>query len=184
MKNKDFIKHDDESILSVIWSQDNFIELADHIFVVYTHNEELQFWPIPRYITALLIIGDKDNFENIIKHQDEWITHFIDIHFNNSNLMKTLFSAIADAGFLPERRKKHLLYLITLNNDYELFENIQLESRSYGGWESESILFLESLLPALTGLAYLKHKRRIEKDIEGWKRQIEHEQIRDILRGD
>ncbi|MNP79816.1 hypothetical protein D3C76_1777420 [compost metagenome] len=43
------------------------------------------------------------------------------------------------------------------------------------------ISFLESLLPALNGLTYLKHKQRIERSIEAWRRSIEREQIGEIL---
>jgi len=101
--------------------------------------------------------------------------------------MQILFSAITELS--PERRKTHILHLIRLNPDPELFINLEIEPNSWGGTGSmipymeERIDFLKSLLPELNGLKYLKHKQRIEKDIAKWQQRIEHEQIDELLEG-
>jgi hypothetical protein len=121
------------------------------------------------------------------KRQDSWISHFIDCNYGNIRLMQIIFSAITEIS--PERRKTHILHLIRLNPDPELFINLEIEPNSWGGWGSmipymeERIDFLKSLLPELSGLTYLKHKQRIEKDIAKWQQRIEHEQIYEVLEG-
>ncbi|WP_438492092.1 hypothetical protein [Paenibacillus sp. IHBB 3054] len=186
LKDRDSLRNEDENRISVIWNCDNYIQLADHIFKVYCYDEGIQSWRVSDYISSLFIV--RDNSDTRIIRQDEWISHFININYDNSKFMKVLFSSITDAKVSIERRKKHLLHFIQLNTDPNLFEEIQLESRSYGGWGSmipymeARISFLESLLPALTGLTYLKHKQRVERSIEAWRREIEREQIDEVLK--
>ena len=45
----------------------------------------------------------------------------------------------------------------------------------------ERITYLTSLMPLLSSVKYLKHKRKIEQDIETWKNQIKSEEIRELL---
>ena len=99
--------------------------------------------------------------------------------------MYELFSAIAE---LPaERRKRAVEKFLSLNDDPNLFERLPLEPLSYGGWGSmipymqERIEYLSSLLPSVSGLKYLKQKRRIERDIDCWKAQIRSEEISELL---
>ena len=47
---------------------------------------------------------------------------------------------------------------------------------------SDWIKFLESLLPSFIGLKWIKHKNYIETQIDFLKKQIESEQIDEILR--
>lgn len=49
----------------------------------------------------------------------------------------------------------------------------------YSAW----IEFLESLLPNFIGLKWIKHKNYIETKIDDLQKQIEAEQIDEILRG-
>jgi len=49
----------------------------------------------------------------------------------------------------------------------------------YSGW----IKFLELLLSNFTGLKWIKHKNYVETKISFLKKQIESEQVEEILRG-
>lgn len=49
----------------------------------------------------------------------------------------------------------------------------------YSAW----IEYLKSLLPSFMGLKWIKHKKHIETQIGYLKREIESEQIDEILRG-
>jgi hypothetical protein len=185
LRDNDAWRYEDETRLTAIWNCENYIQLADHIFISYYSVDDLYSWQVSDYLTNLF--KGSDDSELRTNREDEWLTHFININFENSEFMKILFSSIAEAEFSSERRKKHLLHLIQLNTDPTLFEELQFESRSYGGWGSmipymeSRISFLESLLPALTGLTYLKHKKRILRSIEAWRREIEREQTEEIL---
>lgn len=91
------------------------------------------------------------------------------------------------SGHGTDRRRNALKRLLELNGDYALFETLPLEANSWGGWRSmvpymqERINYLTSLLPMLSGLKFLKHKRRFEKEIEMWRAKIRKEEIREIM---
>lgn len=184
LKDTHTMLHDDENRLSAIWNCKDYIQLIDYIVKAYFCNENLYLWQVVHHLSNIFKVS---NNEDLINHQDEWISQFIEDNFDNSESMKILFSSIAEAEMSPERRKKHIMYLIKLNSDPTLFEELQLEPSGYGGMGSmipymeERISFLESLLPPLTGLKYLKHKRRVERSIDEWRRLIEREQIDEVL---
>ncbi|WP_218055545.1 hypothetical protein [Megasphaera sp. DISK 18] len=101
--------------------------------------------------------------------------------------MYCLFSVIAK---LENKRKKEYFLLFLENNPlFEDFKRIPLIpiSWSYSGSSvpiySAWIEFLESLLPNLIGLEWIKHKNYVEKQIRCLEYEKESEQIDEILRG-
>lgn len=75
------------------------------------------------------------------------------------------------------------------NTLFEDFEKIPLTPTSWS-WSGSAvpmysawIEFLESLLPNFIGLKWIKHKNYIETKIDDLQKQIETEQIDEILRG-
>ena len=75
------------------------------------------------------------------------------------------------------------------NTLFEDFEKIPLTPTSWS-WSGSAvpmysawIEFLESLLPNFIGLKWIKHKNYIETKIDDLQKQIEAEQIDEILRG-
>jgi len=174
----------DEGRLSVIWDCINYIDLADRAFNAYINHEEETFpRDVAHCITEMFILPNESEIR--INRQDKWLSHFIDHNRDNFELMKLIFSSISE---LPaDRRKKHIIYLTKVNPDPILFEGLQLEPNHWGGWGSmipymeERINFLESLLPVFTGLIYIRHKKRVQDEINIWKRRIEQEEIREIL---
>lgn len=46
----------------------------------------------------------------------------------------------------------------------------------------ERIEYLTSVLPMLSGLKFLKHRQKVEKDIEIWKARIKEEEIDEIMK--
>ena len=45
----------------------------------------------------------------------------------------------------------------------------------------ERITYLTSLMPLLSSVKYLKHKQKVEQDIEIWKNRINNEEIQELL---
>lgn len=96
-----------------------------------------------------------------------------------------LFCAVAEQG--PDRRKNALKRFLELNSDYALFEKLPLLSLTYTGWGSlipniqRRIDYLNSLLPMLTGATFLKHRKKVEEDIESLKEYIKSEEVRELL---
>lgn len=99
--------------------------------------------------------------------------------------MYDLFEVISE--FSIDRRRKALLKFLSLDSNYDDFENLPLEPSSWGGsgsmipYMQNRITYLSSLIPYLSGIKYLKHKQKVEHYIEIWKERIKQEEIRELL---
>lgn len=123
--------------------------------------------------------------EAVYNRQNEWIRFEIENFWSNKERMYELFSGISGHG--ADRRRYALKIFLALNSNYEAFKNLPLVSFIYGGWGSmipyieKRIEYLTSLLPMLSGLQFLKHKQKIESTIKMWKKNIQAEEIRELL---
>lgn len=121
----------------------------------------------------------------VAEKQEKWIQDTIEKHCMDQQRMYELFSAIEDHS--ANRRKNALEKFLKLNSDYALFEMLPLEASGWGGLGSlipymqERITYLTSLMPLLSGVAYLKHKQKVEHDIEIWKARIKSEEIQELF---
>ena len=117
--------------------------------------------------------------------QDKWIQETIEKHYLDQQRMCGLFGAIDKHG--ANRRRNALEKLLTLNRDYTLFEQLPLEASGWGGFGSaipymqERITYLTSLMPLFSGIECLKHRQKVERDIEIWKERIKSEEIQELL---
>ena len=140
---------------------------------------------VPYFLESLLL--PIQNKQNLLKKQDEWIQQCIQLCSDDETKMYCLFSVISKLKI--ERKKEYVLLFLENNPSVEDFERIPLTPMSwscsgsavpmYSAW----IEYLESLLPSLIGLKWIKHKKYIETKIDYLKRQIETEEIDEILRG-
>lgn len=122
---------------------------------------------------------------SVAEKQEKWIQDTIEKHCLDQQRMYGLFSAIDEHS--ADRRRDALEQFLKLNSDYTLFETLPLEASSWGGWGSmiscmqERITYLTSLMPLLSSAKYLKHKQKVEQDIEIWKNRINNEEIQELL---
>lgn len=169
--------------LQKVWYKEDFMYQINYIFdYVYTKKPKYKW-----YCNDIFeeLITHKENETEIISRQDAWIQNMIEKHNQNADYMYILFDSISELA--PNRRRQALLQFVTANSDPDIFEKLPLEASSWGGWGSmipymhERITYLSSLLPSLSGLKYLRHKKRVENNIEVWKKRIEQEEIRELL---
>lgn len=164
---------------------DNYIEIYNKIFVQLIENQQFPKLSVPYFLETLLL--QTSNELNLAVREDEWIRQCIRLFFNDETKMYCLFSVISKLDI--ERKKEYVLLFLENNPLFEDFERIPLTptSWSYSGSAipiySSWIEFFESLLPSLTGLKWLKHNNYIRTRIEYLKKQIESEEINEILRG-
>ena len=98
-----------------------------------------------------------------------------------------LFRALAGREvFLKKRAFQKFL---SLNDDYELFEKLPLDTDHWGGMVEEiipdlqrRISFLESLMEDVQGMRFVQHAKRIRNRIDMWKSQIKAEEREEIYR--
>ena len=164
---------------------DDFIEIYNKIFEQLLKNCRFPNMSVPYFLESLLL--PIQNEQNLLKKQDEWIRQCIQLFFNDETKMYCLFSVVSKLKI--ERKKEYVLLFLENNPSVEDFERIPLTPISWS-WSGSAvpmysawIEYLESLLPSLIGLKWIKHKKYIETKIDYLKRQIESEEIDEILRG-
>ena len=131
-----------------------------------------------------LLQSNNDGSERC-KRQDQWIKDTIQQHSKESQRMQALFASIDECS--SERRRQALKTLLEVNCDFEVFKQLPLESSHWGGMGSmipymqKRITYLSSLLPMLSGLKFLPHKRRVLSEIEMWEEEIKREEVDELL---
>lgn len=168
----------------IFYNDENYIDIIDRIV-----NEAFDNTPIPEIympdIIKLFMVNSKDD-ENYSKIES-WITHYIQIHSHDEVRMICLFSALSQTNL--SQLVKYLDVLINNNQDYTLFEKIPLIPTSYS-WSGSAvpvysswITHLESLLPLFHGIAFIKHKNRVENLISDYRKRIKNVEIMEVLKG-
>ena len=117
----------------------------------------------------------------------KWIRHFIEENANNKEEMVCLFEAFSQCD--TEQRIGHIEIFLSKNNDYDIFKSLPLISfpNSWSGslvpLYSSWIEFLEKVLPFLSGLKFINHKKLVEERMDNLRKRIIDEQIADIIHG-
>lgn len=166
--------------LEFIWKLEIYMSAMDKVSdYILERNPEIY-----RFVIRDLLTYPQGNTDIEVK-QEKWIRNTIERYCFDSQRMYRLFSSIAEHS--ADRRRGALKRFLELNNDYTLFEQLPLEASSWGGYGSmipymqERITYLTSLLPMLSGLEFLRHKQRVEQDIEIWRIRIREEEIEELL---
>ena len=162
----------------------DFVEIYNKIFEQLIRNCRFPKIRVPYFLESFLL--KNQNKPDLFEKQDEWICQCIQLFSKDETKMYCLFSVISKLEI--ERKKIYVLIFLENNPLFEDFERIPLIPTSWS-WSGSAvpiysawIEFLESLLPSLVGLKWIKHKNYIETQISYLKRKIESEQIDEILR--
>lgn len=160
----------------------NFIEIYNIILDQYIKNCNYERNTLENYLESILF-----GKHNLFEKQDRWISQYIQLFNDDKNKMYYLFLVISK--FQVDRKRKFVLFFINTNQSFDDFQEIPLTPISYG-WTGSAIPlylnwieYLESLLPFLNGLKWIRHKEYVEKKISNLKREIGTEQINEILIG-
>lgn len=168
--------------LAFVWKEKS-LSYMDEINEFFFKKTEKGRWPYSFALGYLLLHKKSEIY--VAEQQQCWLYHTIDQYYKDTSRMSALFSAIEEHSI--ERRKMTLLYFLERNSDYALFKALPLEASCYGGigsqipYMQERIEYLRSLLPMLTGIKFLKHREKVENDIEQWKARIQQEEIQELL---
>jgi len=181
VKSPHFDKYQDKSM--AFFDLDNADQVYDIIVDSLIASAKHAVYDVSDFIES--IVAPKENDDRLTQKQDQWIRHFISVNYANTDKMEYLFCGIAT---LPPERKVHYIKLLLEHNpSYKMFESLPLFplvtswSNSAVPYLTSRINYMEQILPILSGLKFIKHKRRIEGIIDGLREQIRQEEIRDIL---
>lgn len=182
-KNSAFSDHQERH--HCFFELDDFLEIYNKILEQLIMNCQLPRITVPYFLESLLS-PIQDN-QSLLQKQDKWIKHCIQMFSEDSTKMHCLFSVVSKLDI--DRKKEYIRLFLENNQSFSDFERIPLTPRSWS-WSGSAvpiysswIEFLESLLPSFVGLKWIKHKNHVETEIGSLKKQIEAEQIDEILRG-
>lgn len=166
----------EEYRMDTCWKQENFLDIFDQYFDELLRDKSF-YWPSRSYFHKVLSF---DGQKEIDRRKEQWIIHYIREKPDSENLV-ALFRILQDMGSTV--RKKAILCFLECNPDFELFKRLSLVSNSWTGTSSvtEKIVFCEELLQEITGVQFLKHKKRIRDEIAHWKAVRNREEVDEIL---
>ena len=164
---------------------DDFIKIYNKIFDQLIKNWDFLERSVPCFLESLLLPIRKE--PDLLEREDKWIRQCIQRFSNDKAKMYCLFSVVSKLEI--GRKKEYILLFLEKNPLFEDFKRIPLIPTLYS-WSGSAIPvysawieFLESLQSNLVGLKWLKHKQYIERRINTLKKEIESEQIDEIIEG-
>lgn len=169
--------------IKFLWDDDQYMERVTSVSDYLIEQSEGTCWYYSSMMEHLLQ-PSKDGSDRY-KRQDLWIKDTIQLHSQNEQRMYGLFASIDECS--SERRRTALKTLLEANCDFAVFKHLPLEPSHWGGMGSmipcmqERIKYLSSLLPMLSGLKFLQHKKRVLTEIEIWGERIKREEIDELL---
>ena len=183
-KTQDRKDHDYDQYI-FLWRSDNYLKYFDRIIEkIFDNYNELYNWRYADVFRAMLVHEKNDQL--VLERQEKWVLHIVE-RYATDNWIICLLSAISEGRV--ELRKRAFREFLARNDAYDMFKKIQLDSNYLGGAVNgiipdlqRRIEFLESLLPYVQGVKYLKHAKRIRDEIDYWKAKIEHEEMEAVYR--
>lgn len=167
---------------SALWKTENYIEYFDYIFYHFP-KEEMYLWRIGCVFKDAFTCEDDDT--NIELHQKEWIKHIITVN-SSSEIINIIFDFVCELKY--EIRRLAIQTFLDINQEYETFSKLSLLPNHWSGNESlvpayqAQIDFLESLLPLVHEVKFLKHRALIKSRIEMLREMIKREEVDVICR--
>lgn len=167
--------------LKSLWKSNSFKKIYDFIFYNMP-KEEFLVLNIGSRLTENIFIESDD--EIITKHQQEWIKSIIVENADNDRIFD-IFSIICNLD--GDTRKNAIKTFLDCNSDFDIFDKISILPQSWSSWGSfeplyrEWIIFLRSILPLLDDIKFLKHRIKINNNIQRIEKAIENEKITEII---
>ena len=163
-----------------LWMTDGYLKCFDYIFEKIADAEDnLSEWKRNDALKAVFYHKSEDDF--VLHRQEEWVLHVVQ-KYAKDKMIIVLFGVLSE--YNTSLRKIALLEFLKYNDDFEFFREIPLDNDHWGGEESEIIPqmlehidYLESLLPQLVEVKFLKHAKCIRDRIEVWKERIKREEM-------
>lgn len=176
--------HDDaHERFNTCWQCTNYLEIFDYIFDYIVEKDNLYRWR-SKFVFSHMLIHEEKEIETA-KRQREWIFHIIEKNCNNDKIY-IIFEILSELG--EDIRREALAFFISSNQDYSVFEKLALEANHWS-WSGSLVpiiqrrkQYFESLLPYLTGINLLEHKKLIREKMKMCDKEIEREQVDEIFR--
>ena len=186
-KTKKYLsQYDDTRDYSFLWKRDDyFAVMASASDTICKLEQENQSFSYTFLGTFFGIDKNHETAPDVKERQNNFLYEMIKLHYKESDYMEIVFSVISELE--PERRIPFIITFLNLNQSFENFKKLPLESSSRG-WSGSAVPmyqrrmeFFESLLPLFNKVDFLQHKKSIERRIEYIQKEIEREKKRDFI---
>ena len=163
--------------LEIIWDTDEYMSYMNIVSEHFHLRNPVLFDSAIGHV----LIARQDN-PQVNSRQEEWIHAYINNNCFDKDRIYELFDALSTHG--TERRRRALKEFLNLNADYSYFKHLPLESSM---WDAsvpamkKRIEYLLSLIPMLSGVKYIEHRLRVEKEIQVWEDRIKKEEVDQLL---
>lgn len=120
------------------------------------------------------------------KKSTAWILQYIDNNAFDKVRMQCVFEACSNIDV--ERRLEFVSRFLKHNNDFDFFKSLTLTDYPSGGWSGSIVRiytswieYYKKLLPLLTGLTFINHKKLIQDRIDEIQKWIVDAEVSEIL---
>ena len=177
--------HDSHIDYGPLWERADFeevITLAAHF--IFEKERRIQ-WSDGHF--RAFFLGRQQGFPDqlVQERQDRFICKLIEQHCHDGDFISFLLHVIS--SFAPERRRGFVKKFLEVNADFEDFKRLPLEPSSWS-WSGSLVPtlharseFLQSLVPMLNNVDFLRHKYHVEQSIQSLRLHIEHEKKKDFM---
>jgi hypothetical protein len=180
-------RYDDMRDYSFLWKHDDCDSLMSLAINRMLVHEKERGDILGNYLERLFCIDDnRGTPPDIINKQDEFLTGLIKKKSHDVDLMTLIFRPISH--FEENRRRRFIALFLEHNKNYDDFTHLPLEPDSWSHWGSavpmykKRIEYWETLLPLCNSTELLKHKLRIEYQIQGLQSWMEAEKKSDFMK--
>jgi hypothetical protein len=157
-----------------LWKMDRFMEIFDDIFYNLLKNKHL-----------FVFINFVKKRDDVLVKQNQfiWLEHII-VENVFSDSIYLIFDFISTLD--EEVKMLAIKTFLSKNKDFDIFKKLSISSHSWFSVGSlvpafqKEIDFYESLIPILSGIDFLEHKKLIKERIEYLENSIERENIEQI----
>jgi hypothetical protein len=176
-------KHDIYPDFLILWLREDFETIFFNLMeLILTKTAKRRYF---REGDILESFFELDKNKPFYKNLDYCIKKFIAIFSTDEHKMIFTFDYISTLN--DELRKEYILYFLTHNKSFELFDKLSLEPSSksaHGSWVpvlQKDKDFYQSLLQNINGIDFLEHRQKIEELISYIEDDIKREKKRDFM---
>ena len=166
---------------AILWKSDHYRKYFDFLFNHYP--QDLYRWRVTAVFKDMLSNAGNDSI--VKQRQQEWITHYISGNATNDSI-GLFFDIVCELD--DETRRIAIKAFLDSNSDYDSFKKLTLIPNNWSGNGSfipayqRQIDFLNSLLPIVSGIGFLRHRLLITEKIEWLRERIKTEEVEVIYR--
>lgn len=167
-----------------IWSMDSYIEIME-IIMTYIINKDSYIMDNSYLNVFFTIVGKKEEKNEIVKKQIEFIRNFISKNSNDTCLVNLILKPVKK--YYWNELEECVLIFLSTNKNLDSLKELSLEYEIYSGngtflpVYNKMLNFWESLKTKLDSLEFIEIRQFISEKIDYWRSRIADEDKRNFI---